>query len=237
MVLRTTTTTTMPESDIVNTHNSLPIVPEPLMQDVNTLIEMLPSMINHYRNNENYEMALYYANMYYVALKSKYREVLSVDFARVTHVLGEIYSDLNNFTNSIIFYRACVIMKRRLLLENKISSKSLNNTLYNYGLLLTTIGKFNEALPILLEIVETENFEPTIIITSNNKNEVIEYVNVLSRIAICSKKLGDVNSSHEIIELIIQHLVNIDDNNVTDLFNNVFEICEYNVDDEYNNDN
>ena len=182
------TTTTMPESDIVNTHNSLPIVQEPLMQDVNILIEMLPSMIIHYRNNENYEMALYYANMYYVALKSKYGEVLSVDFARVTHVLGEIYSDLNNFTNSIIFYRACVIMKRRLLLENKISSKSLNNTLYNYGLLLTTIGKFNEALPILLEIVETENFEPTIIITNNNKKEVIEYVNVLSTIAICAKK-------------------------------------------------
>ena len=29
--------------------------------------------------------------MYYVALKSKYGEVLSVDFARVTHVLGEIW--------------------------------------------------------------------------------------------------------------------------------------------------
>ena len=218
MVLSTPTTTTMSEYDIVNTHNSLPIIPEPLMQDVNTLIEMLPSMINYYRNNENYEMALYYANMYYVALKSKYGKILSVDFAGVTHVLGDIYSDLNNYTYSIKFYRACIIMKRRLVLEKKISIQLFNNTLYNYGLQLTS---------------KTENYEPTIIITSKNKKDVIEYLHILGAIAICLKKLDDIDSSHKIIELIIQHLLNIDDNDVTDLFINLFKICEYNIDDEY----
>ena len=233
MVLSTRTTTTMSEYDIVNTHNSLPIIPEPLMQDVNTLIEMLPSMINYYRNNENYEMALYYANMYYVALKSKYGKILSVDFAGVTHVLGDIYSDLNNYTYSIKFYRACIIMKRRLVLEKKISIQLFNNTLYNYGLQLTSNKEFSNALPILREYIKTENYEPTIIITSKNKKDVIEYLHILGAIAICLKKLDDIDSSHKIIELIIQHLLNIDDNDVTDLFINLFKICEYNIDDEY----
>lgn len=186
----------------------------------------LQEMINKYINDQNWEKALEYSIIYCNKLNNFYGNTLSIKFASARHQLGFIHMKLDDWNSAIDIFDDVISMKTELFNSGLIDIKSLNYTLYNFGVSSFNIKNYEDTINAFQLIIETGDYITTTTpITDENRNDAIAQVFMLCNLALAYKRVNDERNCFKFVEVIRNHLGNINDFSISSGCNNAILEC------------
>ena len=186
----------------------------------------LQEMINKYINDTNWEKALEYSYKLCNKLNDFYGNTASSELASARHQLGFIHMKLDDWNSAIDIFDDVISMKTELFNSGLIDIKSLNYTIYNYGVSSFNIKNYEDTINAFQLIIETGDYITTTTpITYENRNDAIAQVYMLCNLALAYKRVNDESECFKYVELIRNHLGNINDFAVSSECNNAILEC------------
>ena len=172
----------------------------------------LQEMINKYINDQNWKKALIYSHILCNKLYNIYGNTLSTKLASARHQLGFIYMKLEDWNSAIDIFDDVISMKTELFNSGLIDIKSLNYTLYNFGVSSFNIENYEDTINAFQLIIETGDYITTTTpITYKNRNDAIAQVFMLCNLALAYKRVNDESNCFKFVKVIRNHLGNIND--------------------------